>query len=121
AVLDPVANRSYSLTVPLRDPATPYAQPMKPQLPSAYWGDEAIWDSKTAPHSDMMDQKGRVWTTSIIRPRDHPDWCKQGSTHPSAKLFPLTTSGRQLDVYDPATRQCTLIDTCYSTHHVQVT
>ena len=119
AVLDPVANKSYSLTVPLRDPNTPYAQPMKPQQPSAYWGDEAIWDSKTSPHSNMMDQKGRVWTTSIIRPRDNPAWCKEGSNHPSAKAFPLATSSRQLNFYDPATGKFTLIDTCFSTHHVQ--
>ena len=41
------------------------------------------------------------------------------SDHPSAKLFPLPRSGRQLSVYDPKTEKYTFIDTCYSTHHLQ--
>ena len=57
--------------------------------PSAYWGDEAIWTSKNNVHNPMLDGKGRVWMTSAVRPPDNPDFCKEGSTHPSAKLFPL--------------------------------
>ena len=41
-------------------------------------------------------------------------FCKAGSNHPSAKLFPLESSGRQLAVYDPATKKFTPIDTCYA-------
>ena len=33
--------------------------------------------------------KGRVWVTSRVRPPDNPAFCKAGSDHPSAKLFPL--------------------------------
>ena len=47
----------------------------------------------------MFDDKGRVWFTSKIRPNDNPAYCKEGSSLPSAKLFPLNTSGRQLSVY----------------------
>src|SRR5437879_7355953 len=66
----------------------------------------------------MFDEKGRVWITSRIRPSDNPAFCKEGSSHPSAVLFPLKTSGRQLAMYDPKTRQFTLISTCFGTHHL---
>src|SRR5207248_4675262 len=65
--------------------------------------------------SDLMfDEKGRVWFTSVIRPPENPAFCKEGSSHPSAKLFPLERSGRQLSFYDPKSKQFTLIDTCFS-------
>ena len=38
----------------------------------------------------MFDERGRVWITSAVRPPDNPTFCKAGSDHPSAKLFPLT-------------------------------
>ncbi|PYV02989.1 MAG: hypothetical protein DMG26_10265, partial [Acidobacteria bacterium] len=41
------------------------------------------------------------------------------SDSPSAELFPVATSERHLAVYDPKTRQVTLIGTCFSTHHLQ--
>ena len=37
----------------------------------------------------MFDEKGRVWFTARVRPPDNPAFCKEGSDHPSAKLFPL--------------------------------
>ena len=40
----------------------------------------------------MYDEKGNVWFTARIRPPANPDFCKQGSDQPSAKLFPLATS-----------------------------
>ena len=70
-------------------------------------------------HNPMFDEKGRVWFTSVIRPPDNPAFCKEGSSHPSAKLFPLNRSGRQLAFYDPKSKKFTLIDTCFSTHHLQ--
>jgi hypothetical protein len=57
--------------------------------PSPYWGDEPIWKSKTNVHNPMMDENGKVWITAAVRPVDNPDFCKEGSNHPSAKLFPL--------------------------------
>jgi hypothetical protein len=47
-----------------------------------------------------MDEKGRVWFTAKLRPDENPAFCKQGSDHPSAKLAPLQTSGRQLSYED---------------------
>src|SRR5205823_10500108 len=82
------------------------------------WGDKPIWDSQTIMHNPMMDEKGRVWFTARVRPAANPAFCKEGSNQPSAKAFPLLTSGRQLSMYDPASGKFTLISTCFSTHHL---
>ena len=118
-VLDPVHNTISQLKVPYRDPDTP-GQP-KPLQPSPIWGDEAIWDSHTTVHNPMFDERGRLWFTARIRGSDNPAFCKQGSELISAKLTPVERSGRQLEVYDPATKQVSMIDTCFGTHHLQFT
>ena len=115
-VLDPVHNTATHVKAPYRDPNTP-GQP-KPLQPSAIWGDEAIWDSHTTVHNPMFDERGRLWYTSRIRPPENPGFCKAGSDLPSAKATPTERSGRQLAVYDPATRQTATIDTCFATHHL---
>ncbi|HLK50273.1 MAG TPA: carboxypeptidase-like regulatory domain-containing protein [Bryobacteraceae bacterium] len=115
-VLDPVHNTTAQVKVPYRDPNTP-GQP-KPLQASTFWGDESIWDSHTTVHNPMFDEKGRLWFTSRIRGAEDPAFCKAGSTLDSAKLTPVERSGRQLAVYDPATKQVSLIDTCYATHHL---
>jgi hypothetical protein len=115
-VLDPVHNTIAQVKVPYRDPNTP-GQP-QPLKPSNIWGDEAIWDSHTTVHNPMFDQRGRVWYTARIRASANPDYCKAGSGLISAKLTPVATSGRQLSVYDPATKQTSMIDTCFATHHL---
>jgi hypothetical protein len=117
-VLDPAHNTSSTVTLTVRDPATPAAAVQVVPQPSAYWGSEAIWTGRANVHNPMMDANGRVWITSTVRPSENPDWCKQGSSQPSAALFPLERSGRQLAMYDPATRKLTHINTCYSTHHL---
>ena len=117
-VLDPVTHTAHRVPVPVRDPNTPYAAPMQGFQASAYWGSEAIWTSKGNVHNPMFDQKGRVWFTTRIRGNDNPDFCKQGSTHPSAALTPSNTAGRHLAVYDPKTDKVTLVGTCFSTHHL---
>ena len=115
-VLDPVHNAISQVTVPYRDPNTP-GQP-KPLQPSAFWGDEAIWDSHTTVHNPMFDERGRLWFTARIRPADNPAYCKSGSSLDSARLAPVERSGRQLAMYDPASKQTSLIDTCFGTHHL---
>jgi hypothetical protein len=115
-VLDPVHNSTAQVKTPYRDANTP-GQP-KPLAASPIWGDEAIWDSHTTVHNPMFDQRGRLWYTSRIRGNDNPSFCKQGSSLLSATLTPLDRSGRQLAVYDPATKQTSMIDTCFGTHHL---
>ena len=116
-VLDPVGHRASRVKVPVRDPNTPVASGA-PLQPSPYWGDEAIWDSRANIHNPMLDHKGRVWLTSKVRPSDNLAFCLEGSDHPSAKVFPVERAGRHLAVYDPSTEKITLIDTCFSTHHL---
>lgn len=117
-VLDPVHYKSSHVRVPVRDPNTTVVSG-KVMAPSPYWGDEAIWNSKTNVHNPMFDEKGRVWLTARIRNEDNPPFCKVGSSHPSAKLFPLATSTRHLAMYDPKTNEFSLIGTCFTTHHLQ--
>jgi hypothetical protein len=99
------------------EPGTPGQPP--PMQPSAVWGDEAIWDSHTTVHNPMFDERGRMWFTARIRGADDPAFCKAGSDLISAKLTPLDRSGRQLEMYDPATKKIEMIDTCFGTHHLQ--
>ncbi len=116
-VLDPKTNTATEVLHPVRDPNTPSSK-NSPFGPSAYWGAEPIWDSKTLDHNPMMDEKGRIWFTSRIRPSKNPDFCKPGSDHPSAKAFPIEEADRHLSMYEPATGKFTLISTCFPTHHL---
>jgi hypothetical protein len=118
-ILDPVNNVSSTFTAPVRDEETPSTADDPVVAASPYWGDEVIWDSQANAHNPMLDHTGRVWYTATIRARDNPDFCKEGSEHPSAKLFPTTNARRQLSVYEPDTGKYTFVDTCYSTHHLQ--
>jgi hypothetical protein len=118
-VMDPVSNSATSFHVPVRDPDTPSTQDQPVIAPSPYWGDEAIWDSQANIHNPMLDEEGRVWLTARIRGPDNPDFCRSGSDHPSASLFPTERAGRHLAVYDPASGDYQFVDTCYSTHHLQ--
>jgi hypothetical protein len=116
-VLDPKTHTVTEFHHPVRDPQTPSSK-SNPFGPSPYWGAEPIWDSRTLAHNPMMDERGRVWFTARIRPSDNPDFCKQGSEHPSAKIVPLPQSNRHLSIYDPASGAFTLISTCFPTHHL---
>ncbi len=118
--LDPVDNRSGLIKTEWRDAKTPTTKTLPQFNQSPYWGSEAIWDSHTDIHNPWMDEKGRVWLTARIRPNQTPAWCKAGSNHASAKVFPMDVSRRQLEVYDPAEKKATPIDLCFSTHHLQL-
>jgi hypothetical protein len=117
-VLDPVTNSVSKIPLKVRDANTPMVSPQMPR-PSPYWGDEVIWNSKNNVHNPMLDEKGRLWLTSVVRaPDNQPAFCKEGSDHPSAKLTPTTSAGRHLAMYDPKTQELSLIDTCFGTHHL---
>ena len=116
-ILDPVRNIATEVKHPVRDPKTPSSND-NPMAPSPYWGEAPIWDSQTSTHNPMMDEKGRVWITARVRPPANPDFCKKGSDHPSAKVFPVEEANRHLSMYDPATGKFTLISTCFPTHHL---
>jgi hypothetical protein len=116
-VLDPVSNRATQIPLTVRDSSTPRTNANMP-APSPYWNDEVIWTSRNNVHNPMLDDRGRLWLTSAVRPNANPDFCKEGSTHPSAKAFPLANASRHLAVYDPKTEKLTHISTCFGTHHL---
>jgi hypothetical protein len=124
-ILDPVKNTTRTFKAPVRDVDMPlslgpgHAAALKPLGPSAYWGEEQIWDTRVNNHNSMLDGTGRLWLTASIRAENNPAFCKQGSDHPSAKLFPLERSNRHLAMYDPKTTKYTFIDTCFGNHHPQ--
>src|SRR5262249_15540613 len=115
--LDPVRHTLSKVPLTVRDPKTPPTSPTMLK-PSPYWGNEVLWTSKNNVHNPMFDEKGRVWITSAVRPSANPDFCKEGSSHPSAKLFPIDSSSRHLQMYDPKTKELTHISTCFGTHHL---
>jgi hypothetical protein len=116
-VLDPVRHVASRIPLTVRDPAT---EPTSPQMPEAspYWGTEPIWTSRNNVHNPMLDEQGRLWLTSAVRPPDNPAVCRAGSDHPSARLTPVNRAGRHLAMYDPRTQKLTHIGTCFSTHHL---
>lgn len=116
-VLDPVEHEATRVPLTVRDPNTQPTNPSMPQ-PSPYWDDEPIWDSKANVHNPMFDHEGRVWITATVRPPSNPDFCREGSDHPSARVFPVNNAGRHLGVYEPEADEYTHISTCFSTHHL---
>jgi hypothetical protein len=115
--LDPVKNVASAVRHPLLDPKTPSSLDAE-RGESAYWGDEPIWDGHASIHNLIMDEAGKMWFAARIRPLENPDFCKDGSKHPSAAVVPLSTSPRQLSFYDPVTKKWDLINTCFPTHHL---
>ena len=122
-ILDPVKNTATTFTAPVRDEHMPlslgpgHAAALTAMAPSAYWGGEAIWDTRVNNHNSMLDRTGRVWLAATVRGRENPEFCKAGSDHPSAKLFPLNESLRQVAVWNPKTNKYSFVDTCFGTHH----
>jgi hypothetical protein len=124
-ILDPRTHQVTFFKMPVRDPKMPlslgpgHAASVDVAAPSPYWGDRRLWDTRANNHNAMFDQKGRLWLAASVRGRPNPDFCKKGSSHPSAKVLPLEFSSRQLAVLDPKTMRYTFVDTCFGTHHLQ--
>lgn len=126
-ILDPKTNQVSSFRLPVADPSMPEqlgppfhisASPT-PTAPSAYWGNEKLWNSRANNHNSMFDKRGRLWLAASVRDIQNPEFCKKGSDHPSAKELPLERSPRQLAMLDVKTMKYTFIDTCFGTHHPQ--
>ncbi len=120
-ILDPLSAQASHVDLPLENPNIPTTFDDPIFQPSPYWGSEPIWDSHGVTHNPMMDHEGRVWLTSRTKPDRNPEFCREGSDHPSARLMPLEASGRDLAMYDPANGEWTLIQTCFLTHHLNFT
>ena len=93
-ILDPKTNTVSFFKMPVADPGMPvslgpgHAGAVKPTAPSAYWGDEILWDTKANKHNAMFDGKGRVWLAATVRGMDNPAWCKKGSEQPVRQGVP---------------------------------
>jgi hypothetical protein len=124
-ILDPVKNVATTFKAPVRDPDMPlslgpgHAAALTPLQPSAYWGEETIWETRVNNHNSMFDRTGRLWLAAAVRGPANPAFCQKGSAHPSAKLFPLERTNRHLAMLDPKTQKYTFVDTCFGTHHLQ--
>lgn len=124
-ILDPVKNVATTFTAPVMDPQMPlnlgpgHAAGLDPLMPSPYWGNERIWETRSNVHNAMFGRDGRLWLAASVRGADNPAWCKAGSEHPSAEAFPMDRAVRHLSMLDPKTMKYTFIETCYSTHHPQ--
>jgi hypothetical protein len=118
SILDPMQHKATQVTIPVLDEKLA-PLPGKIGVPSPYWGEEIYWNTRVTAHSNVMDQKGRLWNTSRARPpAAQPEFCKEGSSHPSAKHFPLNTSGRQYSVYDQQSKKFSIVNTCFGTFHL---
>src|SRR5437016_3475008 len=118
-VVDPVRNTASKIKLTVRDAKTPSEGDTKPMKPSAYWGDEANWQTQAKAQTSPMDSQGRVWIAARVRQNQTQAFCKDASAHPSAKVA-LNQSGRQIELYDPKTKQTTTVDTCFGTHHLNL-
>jgi hypothetical protein len=117
-VVNPADHSATQIPLMVRDPKTPSAADQTPAASSPYWGDEAIWNSQSVAHSFAMDKQARVWVAARIRPRDTAAFCREGSTHQSAKVVPIMESNRQMQMWDPKAKKMTTVDTCFGTHHL---
>ena len=87
-VLDPVRHIATEVFHPVRDPLTPSSKATA-AFAFRLLGRRRIWDSQTSMHNPMFDEQGRVWFTARVRPPENPAFCRKGSSHPSAKAFPI--------------------------------
>ena len=124
-ILDPKTAKVTYFKMPVQDPNMPlslgpgHAGDVNVMAASAYWGEENLWDTRANNHNSMIDKDGRVWLSASVRGQDNPAYCKKGSDHPSAKIFPLDKSSRQAAMLDPKTMKYSFIDTCFGSHHPQ--
>jgi len=117
-VVNPADNSATQVALVVRDPKTPSAADQPPAAPSAYWGDEVIWNSQSVSHSFAMDKQARVWVAARIRPGETAAYCREGGSHPSAKVVPIAQNNRQMQMWDPKAKKMTTVDTCFGTHHL---
>ena len=119
-ILDAKRNTVQSVQLPFRDPnELRHFSPQTMESPSLYYGDEIVWDERSASHVKNVDSKGRAWLAYAWRAQQKPPaFCQEGSGNKFTAYYPLVNvSQRQLAYYDPATKKFKLIDTCYNNRH----
>ena len=116
-MIDPLEHTATERRIPVLDPKVPPGKAQSMPVPSPYWGDKLYWFDPAITNHAAMDSKGRVWMSSRFRlPENQPAFC---ATHPSAALAPQPQSFRQIQYFDPKTRDFKQVDICFDVHHVQ--
>jgi hypothetical protein len=123
-ILDPVKNTATTFRMPVTE-GTPealgpgHAASAEVLAPSPYWGSEKLWNTRANNHNAMLDDKGRVWMAATGHPPQNPDFCRKGSSHPSAKVAPIERTNRRVTMFDPRTQEYVALQTCFGSHHPQ--
>jgi streptogramin lyase len=129
--LDPKTNTVKSYQVPVRQ------QGFDKEEGFHSW---SVYHRIASPHNPMMDDKGRVWITQVIRDEDeahYPKWANDVKVYEGGKA-PASGQGekgatqdasqnaeaggqhhRQLSYFDTNTEKFVTVDTAYGTHHLQ--
>ncbi|HUF71870.1 MAG TPA: carboxypeptidase-like regulatory domain-containing protein [Gammaproteobacteria bacterium] len=121
-MLDPATHIASEVLIPTRKDASEVPGRFPPPTgASPFYGEFHHWGAEqpSDPHNPMPDARGRIWLTSAIRAPANPAWCREGSSNPFARYFPIESAGRHASYFDPETGTFTLIDTCFTTHHLQ--
>ncbi len=118
-IFDPKTNTATVHRLPVRDADTPSEDRTAPAQPSAYWGNERIWDSKANVHNPMLDDKGLVWLAARVRADKQSGFLQAGLGSSVREVDANDSAGRHLSVFDPKTKEYKFVDTCFSTHHLQ--
>ena len=78
-------------------------------------------NGRSAPHNPMIDEKGRVWNTMMIRDPEPRSWCYDGAINKFARNLPMKMAMgymAQTGWYDPKNGEVVPVDTCFGTHHL---
>ena len=117
-VLDPVRHTASQVPLTVRDPNTPRPRGRRCRSRRPTGATRRSGPARTTCTIRCSTTRaGSGSPRRCARPRI-PAFCKEGSSHPSAKLFPVARAGRHLAVYDPKTKKLTHIGTCFGTHHL---
>ena len=87
-ILDPKTNTATAFQAPVRDPNMPeslgpgHAAIEKPMQPSAYWGEEKIWDTRVNNHNSMIDKKAASGWPRRSAAADNPASARRAPTIP---------------------------------------
>ena len=125
-ILDPVKNTATTFVLPVRDPtcrsrsgpATPARS--RSLQPSAYWGEESIWDTQgQQPQLDVRPEGPRV--AGRDRPQAGQSGVLQEGLDASVReVVPAQQhQSASIAMFDPKTENTPPIDTCFGTHHLQ--
>jgi len=133
-ILDPMKNTVSSVQVEPKDKSHGYSLTKDyyhgQEEEQAYVGEDKEW--MASPHNSMLDDQGRMWMTTQIRPGGkeyYPAWAKDtivtGSKDPASidlawKAISARGNNMELAYYDIKTGKFVSVDTAFNTHHLQL-